>query len=151
MKNLIFVTVLIGSFISCSLNKGIEPENLEENIDIEKYSHKWELIEMSGNIANMPTATGSAMEWQEYYILNLDSTFTKSRKRDNIVKEESGTYVFLTLSDGKYLELSYNSDNDLIGNCTSESKELLKLNSDNTMIGTWWACDGPALIYKKIE
>lgn len=151
MKNLIFVTVLIGSFISCSLNKGIEPENLEENIDIEKYSHKWELIEMSGNIANMPTATGSAMEWQEYYILNLDSTFTKSRKRDNIVKEESGTYVFLTLSDGKYLELSYNSDNDLIGNCTSESKELLKLNSDNTMIGTWWACDGPGLIYKKIE
>lgn len=151
MKNLIFVALVIGNLISCSFDKGIDPESLEENNDIEKYYDKWELVEMSGNMANMPAATGSEMEWQEYYILNLDSTFTKSRKRDDIVKEESGTYVFVALSDGKYLELSYKSDNDLIGNCTSEPRELLKLNSDNTMIGTWWACDGPGLVYKRAK
>jgi hypothetical protein len=70
---------------------------------------------------------------------------------DNEVKEESGTYTFINLSDGTYLELVYVSDNELIGNCTQEPKELLKLNSENKLTGTWWACDGPGLVYERVE
>lgn len=151
MRNLISATVIAGILISCSFNRGVDLENLNENFDPEHYPQKWKLIEMSGNIANLSPSTGSDMAWQEYYLLHSDSTFTKSRKQDETVTEESGTYAFVVLPDGEYLELSYESDNNLIGNCTSETKELLKVNSGNKMIGTWWACDGPGLVYTRVK
>ncbi|MDH5475899.1 MAG: hypothetical protein OEX22_09435 [Cyclobacteriaceae bacterium] len=142
MKNLIFASTIIGTLTSCSY---------DEVLDSEQYPQKWKLIEMSGNIANVPPSTGSDMTWQEEYLLYSDNTFIKSRERGNVVMEEIGTFDFVILSDGKYLELIYESDNDLIGNCTSKAEELLKLSSDNKLTGTWQACDGPGLVYKRIE
>lgn len=106
---------------------------------------------MSGSIANVLPSTGSDMAWQEYYLLSADGTFIKYRERDNEVKVESGTFTYINLSDGKYLELVYPADNELVGNCTQEPKELLKSESENMLIGTWWACDGPGLKYKRVE
>lgn len=151
MKNLIYISVIIGTLISCSFNKGIDPENLNEKFDPAQYPQKWQLIEMSGSIANVPPSTGSDMNWQEFYILNSDNTFIKSRERDNVVTEETGIYAFVILSDENYLELIYQSDNFLIGNCTGGVKELLILNSENKLIGTWRACDGPGLVYERVE
>ena len=151
MKNLIFVSVIIGTVISCSFNKEIDPENSKGKFDPDQYPQKWQLIEMSGPIATVPPTTGSDMEYQEYYLLYSDKTFMKSREWDNAVTKETGTYTLIILSDGKYLELIYESNNDLIGNCTGESKELLYLNSENKLIGTWWACDGPGLVYERVE
>jgi len=151
MKNPIFVFVIIGTIISCSFNKEIDPENSKGKFDPDQYPQKWQLIEMSGSIANVPPSTGSDMDWHEFYILNSDNTFIKSRERDNVVTEETGIYAFVILSDENYLELIYQSDNFLIGNCTGGVKELLILNSENKLIGTWRACDGPGLVYERVE
>lgn len=151
MKNLIFVSVIIGTVISCSFNKEIDPENSNKEFNSDQYPQKWQLKEMSGMLANVPPSTGSDMDWQEYYLLYFDNTFIKSRERDNVVTEETGIYDFVILSDENYLELIYESDNFLIGNCTGGVKELLILNSENKLIGTWRACDGPGLVYERVE
>lgn len=141
MRKQIILPFLVYTLMSCSSGK----------VDVEQCPEKWQLIEMTGNISNVPPSVGSNMTWQEWYLLYPNSTFTKTRERDNVIKEETGTYAIVTLSDGKYLELEYKAKNDLVGNCTSEAKELLKINSENEMIGTWLACDGPGLLYKKVD
>ena len=142
MKYPIILTFLIGTLISCSSDNAIDTEQCPE---------KWQLIRMSGSEAIIPPSTGIHMAWRESYLLYPDNTFIKTRERDNVVTEGKGTYAIVSLSDGEYLELVYKSKNDLIGNCTIEPKELLKINSEDEMIGTWWACDGPGLFYEKVE
>ncbi|MEO0331621.1 MAG: hypothetical protein AAF223_08030 [Bacteroidota bacterium] len=149
MKYLIFGLLLI--FAACSDSQTIDPESSQSTDNTTSYLDKWQLVEMSGSIANVPPTTGSEMAWQEYYLLYDDNTFTKVREQDDDTKEASGTYEFITLPDGEYLELSYPLENELIGNCTSESKELLSVQSEGKLIGTWWACDGPGLVYEKVE
>ena len=117
----------------------------------EQCPEKWQLIKMTGNIANMPPLTGNDMTWQEWFLLYPDYTFIKTRERDNIANEESGTYAIVTLSDGEYLELVYKSNNDLIGNCTGDGIEVLRIKSEEELVGTWSICDGPGLFYEKTE
>ena len=139
--------LVIGS--ACTTSEEPDLEKLSSNSDLEQYQ-KWQLVEMSGSLANVPPSTGSDMSWQEHYLLYPDSTFVKSRTQEGTVTEESGTYTFVTLDDGEYLELTYPSENELIGNCTGESKELLFFKSENKLTGTWQACDGPGLVYEKV-
>ena len=91
------------------------------------------------------------MTWQESYVLQADGTFKKTRRQSDQTLEASGTYSFQDLSDGKYLVLVYAADNSIIGNCTAELKEVLAVRADDTLAGTWQACDGPGLQYKKVE
>lgn len=139
MKKVLFICFLIGTLISCKRESGLD-----------QYPQKWQLIKMTGQIPNSET-TGIEMEWQEIYLLNSNGTFTKSRERDGILKEESGTFTFKNLSDGKYLELNYESNNDLIGSCFSEPREMLWVRSESMMQGTWSSCDGPGLEYRRIK
>jgi hypothetical protein len=44
------------------------------------YKGKWILTQMTGMTANSQT-TGSDMEWQEFYLLNANGTFKKSREK----------------------------------------------------------------------
>ncbi len=151
MNNLLMI---IGVGCLLALNSCSE-ENVNRTDSSFKLSDQetttvWKLVMMSGSVAGIPPATGNDMEWQEKYILNPDKTFIKSRTIKSNSFEENGTYTKLTLSDGTYLEFSYPSENDLIGNCTSDTKELLKLEENDTkLVGTWWACDGPGLFYEK--
>lgn len=142
MKNLLFISLLIYILFSCTK---------DNEFDIEQYPQKWQLIKMTGGIPDSET-TGTNMEWQEFYLLNSNATFIKSRERDGILTEESGHFLFEDLSDGKYLVLSYETDNSLIGSCYSSSlKETLILESHNRLISTWSACDGPGLEYEIIK
>jgi len=141
MKNLIIISLLICTLFSCTK---------ADEFDIKQYPQKWQLIKMTGQIPNSET-TGTNMEWQEFYLLNSDSTFIKSRERDGILTEEYGSFSFEDLSDGKYLVLTYETDNTIIGNCTSELKEVLVLESNKSLVGTWSACDGPGLEYERIK
>jgi hypothetical protein len=141
MKNVIFISLLVCIFLSCTK---------DDEFDFEKYPQKWQLIKMTGQIPNSET-TGADMEWQEFYLLNSDRTFIKSRERNGVLTEEPGTFSFEDLSDGKYLVLTYEADNDIIGNCTSDLKEVLMVKSETRMLSTWSACDGPGLEYKRIE
>jgi len=141
MKNLIFISLLLCAFLSCTK---------DEKFDIEQYPQKWQLIKMTGQIPDSET-TGTDMEWQEFYLLNSNGTFIKSREQNGIFSEESGNFAYEDLSDGTYLLLTYESDNAIIGNCTLDLEEVLKLKSDIRLISTWCACDGPGLEYERIE
>lgn len=133
-----------------SNDKKMDAEQPEKVSDTGQFPQKWQLIKMSGNMAGSET-TGDQMAWQESYVLNEDHTFRKVREQSGEKKEASGAYAYVNLSDGKYLELSYNSANELIGNCTGDAKELLRLQDKNKLIGTWQACDGPGLVYERVN
>jgi len=141
MKNLLIISLLLGSMFSCTKN---------QKFDSKQYPQKWQLIKMTGQLPNSET-TGTNMEWQEYYLLNSNGTFTKSREQQGILTKASGTYTFKNLSDGTYLELTYESDNALIGSCISGLKESLWLKSGNRMMDTWSSCDGPGLEYERVR
>lgn len=141
MKNITIAITILTISISCS----------DEFLDPAQYPQQWVLVEMSGNIANVPPDTGSDMAWQEHYVLKADRTFVKTRTVDDKIIHQSGIFEYVTLSNGEYLKLVYPSDNELIGNCSSETRELFFLKSDVQMTGTWHACDGPGLKYRRIK
>ncbi|MEM1408538.1 MAG: hypothetical protein AAGG59_17270 [Bacteroidota bacterium] len=151
MRDLILKSLVIGLIaISCSSVEISELERIE-HLNAESYPQKWELVKMTGSIANQPASTGTDMAWQEYYVLFADGNFIKSRTHENTTGEEIGTYTFKPSSDTNYLELSYKYDSELIGNCSSEPMEFLILDDSNMLVATWWACDGPGLFYKRVE
>jgi hypothetical protein len=140
MKHLIILIAFLSVFNSCSKDTGA--------IDNTVYYGKWNLVKMSGSMANSET-TGAAMEWQEFYLFNSNGTFTKSRDRNGIKTIISGTYTTANHSDGIYFELIYPKDSELIGSCYGNLKEELYLTASNTLSSTWKNCDGPGLEYKK--
>ncbi len=119
--------------------------NEQQGIAIE--NQQWKLVKMTGSTRNSETI-GENMEWQETYLLTENGEFTKTRERDGNTLQAVGTYKVLELSDGLYLEFTYPESSSLIGNCTGDLKELLSFR-DNTLYGTWLACDGPGLEYQK--
>jgi len=137
MRNLILIALLICTFYSCKK-------------DDEKYPQKWQLTTMSGQLANV-FVKGTALPWQEYYLLNADGTFIKSREQNGVLTEVSGKYSFEVLSNDKYLMLTYETTNSIIGNGTSDLKEVLVVQADNTLFSSTAACDGPSLTYEKVE
>ena len=124
--------------ISCSNN--------EEAIE-ETSSQIWQLVKMTGNVEGSET-TGTAMEWQEFYMLKFDGTFLKSRYRNDVNTEVKGSYSYKTINEQEFIVFTYFEENELIANCTSTLEEYL-LVQDYKLIGTWNACDGPALEYQK--
>jgi hypothetical protein len=130
-----FILLMLFGFISCSSDSNLCPE-------------KWQLVKMSGNIAGVPPSTGSNMSWQEWYLLFPDNTFTKIREQNNQTTLAQGSYRELNLSDSDYLELVFKNENNLIGSCLGDKKELLRKNSDQ-LISTWLNCDGPGLSYER--
>lgn len=151
MRKLLYC-VILGYSVSCTSNS--DPNLL--SIDSEPYPQKWELVQMSGQVQNSET-TGDDMLWQEYYLLNSDGSFSKIREHDSQLIEGKGIYEVLELlndglySNGKYLLLTYPSEDNIIGNCTQELTEYLQISAESTLIGTWHACDGPGLEYKREE
>jgi hypothetical protein len=137
MKKVLFLFISVWILNSCTK----EP-------DLDKFPQIWQLTSMSGQTSNSSTS-GSDMEWQESYLLNSDGTFTKSRERNGVIIEASGSFVFKDLTDGKYLELTYESNSDIIGSCTPGLKETLLVRSGKKMSGTWSYCDGPGLEYER--
>jgi hypothetical protein len=168
MKNISVAIFLVASLFACT-NEKEEPQLLnceffngfdcekfcsgEINLAEETYPQMWYLVKMNGNVSNSET-TGENMPWQEYILLNADSTFTKHRERDSIVSEESGTFTYeIGKSNPPYVQLSlrYNSANELVGNCYGDPLfEAYWLDTKCTLQGTWSHCDGPGLSYKRI-
>jgi hypothetical protein len=140
MKKLIVLITFLTIFNSCS----------KDNVatDNTGYYGKWTLIKMSGSMVDSET-TGSAMEWQEFYLFNTNGTFTKSRERNGVKTTISGTYTTTNNPDGIYFELTYPNDSEIIGSCYGNLKEELYVTENNTLLNTWKNCDGPGLEYKK--
>lgn len=142
MKKIYFLLASLMVFFSCSNNDQNSQNNLQS---------KWKLTEMRGNMPNSEK-TGSDMEWQEFYLFNADGTFIKSREKNGLVTEVSGTYKFVDSLDRNLIELVHKSDNEIIGNCYSNSlKEEMYFQSENIFFSSWEACDGPGLKYEKVN
>lgn len=142
MKRLTIVVVFLSVFSSCT-------KDTEETTTTD-YHGKWTLVKMSGSMLNSETS-GTAMEWQEYYLFNNDGTFTKSRVRNTVETKATGTYTTIHYHHEKHLELTYPIDNDIIGNCSGDLKEDLYFAANNTLSSGWSACDGPGLEYQKVD
>ncbi|AOW19664.1 hypothetical protein [Urechidicola croceus] len=142
MKKIVLILIMFLC-LSCSDN-----DNDNDIIIIgTEFPQTWELVAMSGNVPNS-TTTGDDMEWQEYYVLNNDQTFSKTRTREDVTTTESGTFEFFEQNSEDYLLLTYPTNNDIIGNCTAEFTEEFILTDKDKMSSTWRACDGPGLNYE---
>jgi len=87
------------------------------------------------------------LAWKEYYILNPDGTFLKSRNTDGNMIESTGTFEIITLSNDQYLELLFETDTELSTSCSKE-KEFLSYRDKTLVNGSWVPCDGPIMSYK---
>jgi len=147
MKKQILFLMIIGILFSCNKNDDGNNDDID-NLETEVIGN-WKLIQMTGNIPNSET-TGTEMEWQETYQLNTDGTFQKSRNRNGIITEVSGTYNLVDSSNERFIEFIFNDENEIIGSCYSNFlKEEMFFQSNNTFSSTWSACDGPGLKYEK--
>ena len=145
MKRFIHLIILLLICTSCSNDDQATTIDLEEEL-----SGKWVLIQMGGSTPDSET-TGTAMEWQEYYTLDLDGTFIKSREREGHLIKVTGTYIIIESEENTFIEFTFDFDNEIIGSCISNLKENLYLSSENKLVSTWEQCDGPSLIYNKID
>lgn len=148
-QKIILSLIFIISLSSCTKEQTVASEDLSNEPVSITATEKWQLVRMTGSMPNSGR-TGAAMAWQEFYLLNPDKTFVKSREQSGTTSNANGTYKFITLSEQQYVALTYSSKNPLIGNCTGELKEYLLIESEDKMSGTWNICDGPGLEYKKI-
>ncbi len=133
-------------FISACSDKSL----LDECLFTNDFPQTWKLMKMTGGI--QPTVTeGEEMEWQEKYIFNADSTFTKIRYFNGDTIPVSGWYIFTEKYGEQAFVLSYGEANDLIGSCTSLEEYLYFDSNNENLLSNWWACDGPGLFYKRVE
>jgi hypothetical protein len=139
MKKIIVLLFFVTALFSCSS---------DDESPFKDYKGKWILTQMTGMTANSKT-TGSEMQWQEFYVLDANGTFTKSREKDGFVIEITGTYSQINSSTGTVLLFTYSINSDIIGSCSSELKEELNFLSENVLLSTWQQCDGPGLKYEK--
>jgi len=149
MKNLAFIFLLICALVSCKK----ATEKTVEKVFLYEYPQKWQLIRMYGQVANLESK-GTDMSWQESYLLNSNGTFIKSRDVKGVLTVASGTFSFSTVLGEKCLTLTYQTDNSIIGSCTSlllQETLFEKANTNNRMISSWTACDGPGLEYERVE
>ncbi|MCX2741668.1 hypothetical protein [Pontibacter anaerobius] len=148
MRNLLLASILFCVLTSCS--KDTTLDEMQTELAANQYPQKWQLVSMSGNIANVPPQTGDDMAWQEAYMLNSDNTFIKTREQNGTRIEASGTFVIATQPDAKTIIMTYTSPSGIIGACSGDQKEYLGF-KDEFLIGSWQACDGPGLKYKRVN
>ncbi|HKJ78143.1 MAG TPA: hypothetical protein VKA10_01355 [Prolixibacteraceae bacterium] len=146
MKIRYFIVLAGMLFMLACSDKNLQVEPLFTN----DFPQTWKLMKMTGGM--QPTVfAGEEMEWQEKYIFNADSTFTKIRYTDGDTLSVSGSYIFTEENGDQAFLLSYREQNDLIGSCTP-LEEYLYFDSDkDNLFSNWWACDGPGLFYKRVD
>ncbi|MFD0798936.1 hypothetical protein ACFQZJ_15800 [Maribacter chungangensis] len=144
MNKLYITIVVLFMVFSCS----VPDTSAFEETELQFADQRWELVRMSGSMANS-TTTGADMEWQEYYVFCPDGRFQKERERAGVVSKAAGTFEVVEYEndDADYLELSYTEGYGLIGNCFGDQKEVLIYRSATEISNTWMACDGPGLDY----
>jgi len=147
--NRIIIILVIVILAACTSDNPIKQDSIL--LEAGQFPQKWELVAMSGMIANVPPTQGDDMTWQEHYILAADGTFVKTRDYNDEQIVATGVYELVKLEDGDYLRLAHKSHNEIIGNCGNSPEEYLRFEISNSLVGTWWACDGPGLFYERTQ
>jgi len=144
MKRALFFSIVLATLVSC------QKEDLEE-VPAAAYPQTWQLVKLTGQIPGY-IKTGADLPWQETYVFQADSTFSKTRQQGSNVVVAHGTFSVQNFSDGQYAFLTYAAASSIIGSCTpSTRQETLVIKADETLVSTWRACDGPGLDYKKVK
>ncbi|MDG1571934.1 hypothetical protein OZ410_06370 [Robiginitalea sp. M366] len=147
MKTICIMSMLLLA-TACSTTE--EPLN-PVSFDPDSLPQTWELYRMSGNTQGSVTE-GEQMQWQETYAFLADGTFVKTRLREGVTLNATGTFTFVNEDGQSGIRLTYPEDSPLIGNCTGDFTEYLYVDQDpTTLLGSWWACDGPGLYYQQVD
>jgi hypothetical protein len=153
MKKLIVNLMLGLTLFSCTKEADLtlkEDLDQEESGSLPEGTQKWQLVKTFGSIINSQQ-TGSNMPYQEYYLLNADSTFVKSRTQDGKLTKAEGTYSINNSNDKEYFKLTYATGIELIQNCTGTDIEFLYKVSQDNLQGTGHACDRLGHKYKLVK
>jgi len=144
MRKLLLFSLVLATLGSC------KKEDLVE-APAAAYPQTWQLVKLTGQIPGY-SQTGAELPWQETYVFQADSTFSKTRQQGNSVVEARGTFSVRDFLNGQYAILTYAAANSIIGSCTANTrKETLSIKADDTLLSTWMNCDGPGLEYKKVK
>ncbi|MCE2994273.1 MAG: hypothetical protein ACK5RG_07995 [Cyclobacteriaceae bacterium] len=143
MRNIVLISLLVAALASCTKESPLSEKPKEL---VTTSQQKWVLVKMTG-AWGLGSTTGSAMQWQEYYVFNNDGTFSRYRQQDNATKTATGTFTTVSESDQQFMELTYTSGDELKTSCYP--KERLQSVSAELLQGTWGHCDGPTLEYAK--
>lgn len=154
MNKLLLLPLLVLTLLSCSKKDELDSMNREESthqaLSNIKQVQKWKLVQMSGQIRNS-VQKGADMPWQEHYVLNPDGSFSKVRQKGGETTSATGFYTYHSTSGEQYLELTYSAPNAIIGSCdAADLKETLMVRKDGLQ-SSWWACDGPGLLYEQVK
>jgi hypothetical protein len=89
------------------------------------------------------------LAWQETIVLSNDSSFLKRRTYEGTVSEAAGRYIYVTMDNRQYVQLTYDHLEDSIRTSCSPTTELIEVKSSTQFKNTaWQACDGPILDYE---
>ena len=116
----------------------------------EQFPQQWQLVRMTG-IQGETGKYDHGLAWKEFYLLNPDGTFLKSRLDGGDKTSATGMYAFTESGDEEFLVFTYTEPSEIIGSCTSDLTETLQVLSSSILIGTWSACDGPGLEYFRVQ
>lgn len=143
MKNPLLLSLLLATLSAC------QKEDVPET-QTTAYPQTWQLVKMTSSWTNT-VQTGTALSWQETYVFQADSSFTKTRQQNGQVVDAQGTFSVRTSATGQHIILTYTAANSLIGSCTARAlQEYLLVKHNDTLVNTWEACDGPRLEYEKV-
>ncbi len=149
MKTLKYTVILFLIAVCHSCNKS-DIDKEQGTFKLQNSSQKWELVAITSSWTNEIT-TGNNLDWQEFYVFNPDGTFLKSREQDDgRMSKATGTYAIVDSSGEEYLELIFETGDELRASC-SQGKEFLSLRKKKLLNGSWVPCDGPSFEYRLSE
>jgi hypothetical protein len=149
MKNALLFALLLTTLGACQKTEDPEPEAPASP------AQTWQLVKFT---SSWPRAvkTGADLPYQEKYVFQTDSTFTKTRQQSGQVSVASGTFSVRPRAGKQYTILTYLTYNtakpwESINTCTSsELEEYLIFTAPDTLLSSSEACDGPRLEYKRL-
>lgn len=141
MKPILFYFLIGALFTAC----------IDDVEDVEtRFPQQWQLVRMTGQ-DDGADKTDDRLQWQEFYLLNLNGEVLKSRLEKGVKTTITGQFTFQESEEETLLILTYDEPSDIIGSCVPELTETLRLLDSSRLIGTWSACDGPGLEYRRIR
>ena len=116
----------------------------------EGFPQTWRLVQVNAGMSGIIYKEAN-LPWEENLILNEGNTFNRTRIVENSTLTASGQFRFLEVNNETQLLLSHDESSQLIENCSRDKDEILCLISFDQLSGGSLPCDGPGLLYKRVQ
>lgn len=140
-------TILISLSATFLLSTCADKKNSNsENDDV------YILVSIKQGMTNSSDNNGE-LSMNQSYSFSDDGSFIKSQtSKSNILELFGvGTYTNEKTEEGIFYYLNYKEHNGIVGSCSGNNQEELLLRKDGKLQNSWMMCDGPFLVYEKIE